>query len=243
MNRALMESAADLKERAEAINIDEDINNFIEQTRDDETPPAPDDFVPYFATRDQLDDPINAEQNKQALNPEEPLGESAEPQEYQPNSPQQEEEEQTNKVEKKAPPPLPPTNQDQEEEEKVIEVVKAAFEYEDLDDPEALTFKVGDSIEVLSKEDGEWWRGRLNGKIGVFPFNYMEGYVDQEVEEEVIEEVIVEFDYTPQADEELDLQAEDVISVLHKHEDGWHEGINKRTGERGLFPANYARTA
>jgi hypothetical protein len=39
-----------------------------------------------------------------------------------------------------------------------------------------LTLTVGDTISVLqtSLEDAGWWKGELNGKIGVFPDNFVE---------------------------------------------------------------------
>lgn len=41
---------------------------------------------------------------------------------------------------------------------------------------EELSFNRGDVIEVLSKEDENWWRGRIHstGSTGLFPANYVE---------------------------------------------------------------------
>ena len=36
-----------------------------------------------------------------------------------------------------------------------------------------LSFKVGDIITVTS-QDGEWWKGEINGKKGEFPSNYVQ---------------------------------------------------------------------
>jgi len=36
-----------------------------------------------------------------------------------------------------------------------------------------LTFSAGDTI-VLTKQDGNWWTGTVNGRTGVFPSNYVE---------------------------------------------------------------------
>lgn len=48
------------------------------------------------------------------------------------------------------------------------------FSYEAENDDE-LTIEEGDIINVLEKEleDGGWWKGELNGKIGVFPDNFI----------------------------------------------------------------------
>ena len=54
----------------------------------------------------------------------------------------------------------------------VIETVIAIFDFE-AQNPGDLGFKNGHKIEVLSKE-GQWWTGRLDGKEGSFPFNYVQ---------------------------------------------------------------------
>lgn len=55
------------------------------------------------------------------------------------------------------------------------EQAKALFQYEAQNDDE-LTFKAGDILNVISKdiEDKGWWKGELNGRIGVFPDNFVE---------------------------------------------------------------------
>jgi len=50
---------------------------------------------------------------------------------------------------------------------------KAQFDYDATDDDE-LTFKENDMIHLLGKDDSGWWSGEFNGKIGLFPANYVE---------------------------------------------------------------------
>lgn len=52
------------------------------------------------------------------------------------------------------------------------EQVLAMFSYTAQNDDE-LTFYKGSVINVISK-DADWWKGELNGQIGVFPFNYVQ---------------------------------------------------------------------
>lgn len=61
-------------------------------------------------------------------------------------------------------PPKPPREQ-----------AKALYQYKAQNDDE-LTFKEGDIITIISKdiEDKGWWKGELNGRIGVFPDNFIE---------------------------------------------------------------------
>ena len=56
--------------------------------------------------------------------------------------------------------------------ETVIETVVAIFDFEAQADGD-LGFKVGEKIDILSK-DGDWWTGRKGEKKGVFPFNYVQ---------------------------------------------------------------------
>ncbi|XP_025987420.1 unconventional myosin-Ie isoform X2 [Solenopsis invicta] len=66
---------------------------------------------------------------------------------------------------KKMPPqkPAPPS----------LPKVKSLYDYEpqDLDE---LGLKEGDIVEVLKEHEGGWWHGRLKGKTGLFPSNYVE---------------------------------------------------------------------
>lgn len=41
-----------------------------------------------------------------------------------------------------------------------------------------MSFNVGDIIEYLGEDHAGWWRGKLHGKIGVFPSNFVQQYVE-----------------------------------------------------------------
>ena len=43
-----------------------------------------------------------------------------------------------------------------------------------LQEPNDLSFRAGDIIEVVAETNTDWWTGRLNGKQGLFPSNYVE---------------------------------------------------------------------
>jgi hypothetical protein len=44
-----------------------------------------------------------------------------------------------------------------------------------IDEPEELPFKAGDTIIVLDSSDEGWWKGRhkATGAVGIFPVNYV----------------------------------------------------------------------
>jgi len=50
---------------------------------------------------------------------------------------------------------------------------KAIYAYE-AQDVDELTIKVGEVIEIITEDPSGWWQGRLNGKQGLFPGNYVQ---------------------------------------------------------------------
>ncbi|EJU02703.1 SH3-domain-containing protein [Dacryopinax primogenitus] len=59
------------------------------------------------------------------------------------------------------PPPPPPRAQ-----------AKANWAY-NSGDPQDLVFQEGDVIDIVEETNGDWWKGRLNGREGLLPANYM----------------------------------------------------------------------
>ena len=51
-------------------------------------------------------------------------------------------------------------------------MVKALFDFTPQEDGE-LEFKKGQVIQVVEKDDANWWRGRLGDQEGIFPSNYV----------------------------------------------------------------------
>lgn len=54
-----------------------------------------------------------------------------------------------------------------------IERVIALYKYTALNSDE-LTFEKDDIIKVIAKEEPDWWKGELNGVVGLFPSNYVQ---------------------------------------------------------------------
>ncbi|XP_064390451.1 unconventional myosin-Ie-like [Halichondria panicea] len=50
---------------------------------------------------------------------------------------------------------------------------KAVFDY-DATDTDELSFKEGDIIDIIKEDASGWWKGRVRGKEGLFPNNYIE---------------------------------------------------------------------
>ena len=53
-----------------------------------------------------------------------------------------------------------------------VEQVVALYNYAAQHDDE-LTFAKASVINVLEKQDSDWWKGELNGLTGMFPVNYV----------------------------------------------------------------------
>ncbi|XP_065074733.1 SH3 domain-containing kinase-binding protein 1 [Ochlerotatus camptorhynchus] len=50
---------------------------------------------------------------------------------------------------------------------------KVIYSYQE-NKPDELTLAVGDVVEIFEEVEEGWWRGKLNGKVGVFPSNFVE---------------------------------------------------------------------
>ena len=68
-------------------------------------------------------------------------------------------------IKKKGPPPPPPAVS--------YPKVRAVYDYH-AQDAEELNLTSGDVLSLLKKEDSGWWVGEINGKKGLFPYNYVE---------------------------------------------------------------------
>ncbi|XP_065226196.1 intersectin-2 isoform X2 [Planococcus citri] len=55
----------------------------------------------------------------------------------------------------------------------VFEKVIALYKYTALN-PDELSFDKDDVIKMIAKEEPDWWKGELNGKVGLFPSNYVQ---------------------------------------------------------------------
>ncbi|XP_076648923.1 uncharacterized protein LOC143356814 isoform X3 [Halictus rubicundus] len=119
---------------------------------------------------------------------------------------------------------------------------KVLFDYEPCNKDE-LTLIPEDTIEFLGEEEKGWWRGRLKGKVGVFPSNFVTPpfYEDSDKykDEDKKEWCKVLFSYEAASEDELTLTEGDIITLLSRDapDKGWW--IGKLKGKVGLFPDNF----
>lgn len=56
------------------------------------------------------------------------------------------------------------------------DLVKALWDFEATGGSDELRFVTGDVIEVVERTDEHWWKGKLDGRVGLFPSGYVEAY-------------------------------------------------------------------
>ncbi|CAE6480816.1 unnamed protein product [Rhizoctonia solani] len=65
-------------------------------------------------------------------------------------------------------PPIPPSRYTNVQPAPLMAEAKWSY---NSDDPADLTLKEGDLIEIMEETSPDWWKGRLNGREGLFPSN------------------------------------------------------------------------
>lgn len=119
---------------------------------------------------------------------------------------------------------------------------KVLFHYEPCNKDE-LTLVPQDTIEFLGEVEEGWWRGRLKGRVGVFPSNFVSPPVYEELdmhkEQESRKLCKVLFPYEAANADELTLNEGEVITLLNTNasDKGWW--IGELNGRVGLFPDNF----
>ncbi|KAI7855105.1 SH3 domain-containing protein [Circinella umbellata] len=59
-----------------------------------------------------------------------------------------------------------------QQNQRALSTAEALYPF-DGTNPQDLSFKQGDIIQVTEKVNNDWWRGSCNGKTGLFPSNYV----------------------------------------------------------------------
>jgi hypothetical protein len=51
-------------------------------------------------------------------------------------------------------------------------MVEALYDHE-AEAEDELNFRTGEMVEVIETSEDGWWKGKCNGKVGLFPVNYV----------------------------------------------------------------------
>ncbi|XP_072939585.1 uncharacterized protein CAP isoform X3 [Epargyreus clarus] len=105
-----------------------------------------------------------------------------------------------------------------------------------------LSFRKGDLINVRRQIDSNWYEGEVHGRIGLFPYNYVEllkGDVAQTPKKPAVVEgrARAKFDFTAQTNLELPLKKGEVVVLTRRIDQNWWEGRNGN--KTGIFPDSY----
>ncbi|KAL2721558.1 SH3 domain-containing kinase-binding protein 1-like isoform X2 [Vespula maculifrons] len=117
---------------------------------------------------------------------------------------------------------------------------KVLYSYDPCNEDE-LTLVPQDSIEFLGEVEEGWWRGRLRGRVGVFPSNFVHlSYEEEDKHKKDKKEYCrVLYAYEAANEDELTLVEGEIIALLSRDapDKGWWKG--ELRGQIGLFPDNF----
>lgn len=139
---------------------------------------------------------------------------------------------------------------------------KAVYDY-DATEGNEISFKEDDIIRGIEQTDPDWWTGidPRTGDKGLFPANYVELISSASHEEEQEEEAappppppppapaaaaasqgktaLAVYDYEATESNEISFAEGDEITQIEETDPDWWTGTHAKTGQVGLFPANY----
>ncbi|XP_065160133.1 intersectin-1 isoform X4 [Atheta coriaria] len=105
-----------------------------------------------------------------------------------------------------------------------------------------LTFSGGEYVLVI-KKDGDWWTGKIDDRVGIFPSNYVQK-ADTIKAGKKPEIASVIAPYQASSNEQLSLERGQLIMIRKKTDSGWWEGELQAKGRKrqvGWFPATYVK--
>jgi len=85
----------------------------------------------------------------------------------------------------------------------------------------------------MQKDDGGWWQGELNGKVGMFPSNFVseDGNAAYRTGQAL-------YNYESQGEGEVSIKEGDSVTIESEDEQGWMYVYNA-ANEYGRVPADY----
>uniref|UniRef100_A0A8C6X5K6 SH3 domain containing 19 n=1 Tax=Naja naja TaxID=35670 RepID=A0A8C6X5K6_NAJNA len=108
---------------------------------------------------------------------------------------------------------------------------------------EDLSFKKGDCILILEQLDSEWYRGRLNGKEGIFPAVFVHvcsgGMQSSEPQGGRKPKAKALYDFHAENIDELSFKVGDIITSVQSVDEEWMSG--ELQDKFGIFPRNFVQ--
>ncbi|XP_070613917.1 SH3 domain-containing protein 19 isoform X2 [Erythrolamprus reginae] len=108
---------------------------------------------------------------------------------------------------------------------------------------EDLSFKKGDRISILEQLDSEWYRGRLNGKEGIFPSVFVHvcsgGTQSSEPQGGKKPKAKALYDFPAENEDELSFKVGDILTNVESIDEEWMSG--ELHDKFGIFPNNFVQ--
>ncbi|XP_029938174.1 SH3 domain-containing protein 19-like isoform X1 [Salarias fasciatus] len=120
------------------------------------------------------------------------------------------------------------------EEEEEEEWDEALFDFPGQT-AEDLSFQKGALIRVMEHVDGEWRRGRVDGKEGLYPAAFTQPSLRPPPAGGGSARAV--FDFTAENQDELTLKVGDIVTQVESVDEQWIVGVV--AGKRGIVPKNY----
>ncbi|XP_030588955.1 sorbin and SH3 domain-containing protein 2 isoform X3 [Archocentrus centrarchus] len=112
-----------------------------------------------------------------------------------------------------------------------------------------LTFKKGDTINIIRQIDNNWYEGEHRGRVGIFPIAYVEKMPSSEKQQPIrppppahvreIGEAVARYNFNADTNVELSLRKGERVIVLRQVDQNWYEGKIPDTTKQGIFPVSY----
>uniref|UniRef100_UPI00398EB972 neutrophil cytosol factor 1 isoform X2 n=1 Tax=Pristiophorus japonicus TaxID=55135 RepID=UPI00398EB972 len=105
-----------------------------------------------------------------------------------------------------------------------------------------MSIQTGDIVEIVEKDENGWWFCQMEGKRGWLPASFLEpleGPNESEEQEPNYEGEMYEViqSYTAAQEDEISLQEEEMVDVIHKLLDGWW--VIRKGEITGYYPSMY----
>lgn len=112
-----------------------------------------------------------------------------------------------------------------------------------------LTFKKGDTVNIIRQIDNNWYEGEHRGRVGIFPMSYVEKMPSMEKQQPIrppppahvreIGEAVARYNFNADTNVELSLRKGERVIVIRQVDQNWYEGKIPDTTKQGIFPVSY----
>lgn len=100
-----------------------------------------------------------------------------------------------------------------------------------------ISFRKGDYVKVISKDQPDWWTGEINGMVGTFPSHCVEYPSEMPKPSYQLAEAVRDFEALSK--KELELRKGDIITLTDTSHGTWWKG--ESGGRKGMFPSTHVK--